>query len=341
MQDRPLFPVEEIFGRGLYDRLRILPDLPVGKVRELGRFVKNQQVSALDELLTRAPVELCVAILKLLTGPLRAEVEACIGDIEEGVAKKTMDFFHIPTVVIHGVLPYVAQDAFLWLRFQFRTCYPFAFLCADLSMRRLAAIEEALALPGKQGIMRLFELKLERDQGKSSLEPPGGLPPLAEAAVPQQDVAMQTRRQMIDVGDWLRKTDLFSGLSSAEATVLGTFMERHTVGSGELIIRQGEMGDDLFVIQAGQAEVQIKGRAGTPVRVNTMGPGDYFGEIALVMGGERTADVIALTPMTLLRLTKDAYTHYLAHLIDIEQQIMRTALSRTQTTLRSETSGDP
>ena len=284
MQDRPLFPVEEIFGRGLYDRLRILPDLPVGKVRELGRFVKNQQVSALDELLTRAPVELCVAILKLLTGPLRAEVEACIGDIEEGVAKKTMDFFHIPTVVIHGVLPYVAQDAFLWLRFQFRTCYPFAFLCADLSMRRLAAIEEALALPGKQGIMRLFELKLERDQGKSSLEPPGGLPPLAEAAVPQQDVAMQTRRQMIDVGDWLRKTDLFSGLSSAEATVLGTFMERHTVGSGELIIRQGEMGDDLFVIQAGQAEVQIKGRAGTPVRVNTMGPGDYFGEIALVMG---------------------------------------------------------
>src|SRR5262249_45826540 len=41
--DRPLFPVESLFGHGVFNRLRILPDLPVTRVRELGRFVKNQR----------------------------------------------------------------------------------------------------------------------------------------------------------------------------------------------------------------------------------------------------------------------------------------------------------
>src|SRR5690348_148630 len=40
---RPLFPAEELYGWGIFNRLRIFPDLPVRKVREIGRFMKNQQ----------------------------------------------------------------------------------------------------------------------------------------------------------------------------------------------------------------------------------------------------------------------------------------------------------
>jgi CRP-like cAMP-binding protein len=54
-----------------------------------------------------------------------------------------------------------------------------------------------------------------------------------------------------------------------------------------------------------------------------------------VTGGERTADVIATTPMTLLRLTRDAYARYLAHLVDVESEVTRTALTRTRDTLRA------
>src|SRR5262245_45385327 len=55
--DRPLFPVEKLFGHGVFNRLRILPDLPVTRVRELGRFVKNQRLGAFDERAFRAPIE--------------------------------------------------------------------------------------------------------------------------------------------------------------------------------------------------------------------------------------------------------------------------------------------
>src|SRR6266550_7983471 len=77
---RVCFPVirtaEKAHGTGIYDRLRLLPDLPLGKVCEMGRFVKNQLVSGMSELLTRAPVEVLLAVSDLLRGPLRDEVDA-------------------------------------------------------------------------------------------------------------------------------------------------------------------------------------------------------------------------------------------------------------------------
>lgn len=67
---RPLFPVEQVHGEGLYDRLRILPDLPARRVRELGGFVKNHTCDPQAEAAIRAPLEVGVAIFRLLTGPL-------------------------------------------------------------------------------------------------------------------------------------------------------------------------------------------------------------------------------------------------------------------------------
>lgn len=94
--DHCLFPSDDLFGCGVYNRLNILPDLQVGKVRELGRFVKNQRKASHDELAFRGTVEVGFATVQLLTGPLRQEIDACIGIIEEDVAKRNMDFFHIP-----------------------------------------------------------------------------------------------------------------------------------------------------------------------------------------------------------------------------------------------------
>jgi monovalent cation:H+ antiporter-2, CPA2 family len=68
---------------------------------------------------------------------------------------------------------------------------------------------------------------------------------------------------------------------------------------------------------------------GEPVTLATLGPGHYFGEIALLSGGERTADVFAATPMTVLRLTKDAYTRFLARLEEVQERIARMAAARS------------
>src|SRR4029450_10982272 len=156
-----------------------------------------------------------------------------IGDIEEGVAKKNLDFFHIPIVVIHGVVPYAREGTYAFFNYQHQTRYPFAFLCSDIPQARLRAIEEALELPGKQGIMAILALKGDVSAVRSRLEPPGGLAPPTEAAGPQQGVEMAIRRGMLDLGDQLRSTDLFRSLSVAEAAVLGTFLERRTAEPGE------------------------------------------------------------------------------------------------------------
>src|SRR5262249_34851400 len=142
-------------------------------------------------------------------------------------------------------------------------------------------------------------------------------------------------RHLLEVGNWLRATSFFRDLSVAEAAVLGTLMESRTAAPGDTIVAQGNASDDLYLIQVGRAEVQVVTRRGQRTIVAERGPGDCFGEIALVAGGERTADVVALTPMTLMRLSHDAYARYLGHLVDVDNQITHTALTRTRDTLRA------
>jgi hypothetical protein len=333
--DRPLFPVEEVFGAGVYNRTRILPDLPARRVREAGRFAKNQRHHCLDEHIARAPVEIMLATTRLLTGPLMREVDVCIGDLEETVAKKNHDFFHLPTLLIPGVVPYTPDGSFGFLNYQSRTRLPYALLSSDIPSARLDAIERALELPGKQAIMALLAMKADTWSARSSLEPPGGLPRLTLTSVPDQGGAMAVRRELLDVGGWLRSTSLFKSLSVAEAAVLGTFLERCTAAAGDAIVRQGETGEDLYLVEAGQAEVQVHVHTGERTVVAMLGPGDCFGEIALVTGGERIADVVALTPMSLLRLSHDAYARYLAHMLEVQVELARTAATRAQENLRA------
>lgn len=309
-------------------------------MRELGRLAKNQQHDKLDALVVRAPVELLLAMFRVLEAPLRQEVDAIIGDVEEHVARRSLDFFHIPSLVVRGVVPYAAEGTYGFLNYQYRARYPCIFLCSDIPSERLATVEQALGCAGKDGVRSLLALKTDLSRGHSSLEPPEGLAAITEATVPEQGGAMPQRRQLLNIGDWLRGRSFFRDLSVAEAAVLGTFMVRQTAAGGDTIVRQGEAGDDLYLIEAGRAEVQVVGSTGQRTIVAELGPGDCFGEIALVTGGERTADVIALTPMTLMRLSHDAYARYLAHLVDVDNQITHTALERTRNTLRAVRGGE-
>ena len=336
-RERPLFPVEKVHGWGVFNRLRVLPDLPISKLRELGRFVKNQRLHTFDELGARAPVEVGVALFRALSGPLRLEVDAIISDLEEGVALQNLEFFHVPMIVIHGTTPYEAEASYFFPRYQYCVVYPMAALSSDISremIARLDAVEEALELPGKRGLLGLFALKRDTRAPKSTLEPAEGLSALQDERVPQAGVAMATRRQMLDLSAQLRQTHVFQGLSVAEATVLGTFMERQPAAAGDTIVRQGERGDDLYLIETGEVDVRVGKDAARQEVVATLGPGDFFGEIALLTGAERIASVVATTPLTLLRLSKDAYTRYLTHAAEVEQEITRTAMGRTFETTR-------
>jgi hypothetical protein len=335
-RDRPLLSVEKVHGWGVFNRLEIMPDLPVRAVYELGRYVKNHGLSTFDARSARAPVEIGVAVMRTLRGALREQVAAFVGDLEEGIAKQNLDFLHAPTVLIRGTVPYSPEESYYYPRNQFCTVYPFAALAADLDPHagRLDAIEAALALPGKQGLVGLFRLKRDIPPLPSSLEPAEGLPPLTQAEVRHQGGAMKMRRRLMDSAERMREFDPLAELSDAEMRVLVTFMVPEEFAAGTVIVHQGEHGDDLFLIQSGEVEVQVKGLLGERQALARLGEGDFFGEIALIAGGRRIADVVAVTPVSAMRLSKDAYTQYLSEMVEVEQPLWEAAAQRAAETAR-------
>jgi CRP-like cAMP-binding protein len=91
----------------------------------------------------------------------------------------------------------------------------------------------------------------------------------------------------------LKQVPLFSDLSQRQARQLAKHFKERTIPAGVQLTRQGEMsGVAFFVIADGTAAVIVDGE-----RVGTIGPGDHFGELAMISETERTATVEALTPM--------------------------------------------
>jgi CRP/FNR family cyclic AMP-dependent transcriptional regulator len=97
----------------------------------------------------------------------------------------------------------------------------------------------------------------------------------------------------------LSKVPIFSGCARRELELIARAAKELRHKPGSVISREGDPGIGLFIILEGTATVTIGG-----VRRGTMGPGDFFGEVALLDRGPRTATVTATTPVTLLVLTE-------------------------------------
>jgi len=95
------------------------------------------------------------------------------------------------------------------------------------------------------------------------------------------------------VAEDLKRVPLFSGLSQRQLRQLAKDFSERRVPVGARLAKQGEMsGVAFFVIAEGEAAVVVDG-----TRVDTLGPGDHFGELAMISKRERMATVEALTPM--------------------------------------------
>jgi CRP-like cAMP-binding protein len=101
----------------------------------------------------------------------------------------------------------------------------------------------------------------------------------------------------------LAAVPLFDGLSSRHLRRIRDISEVAEFMPGATIVKQGTTGDSFFVVAQGQAKVIASGRT-----IRRLLPGDYFGEIALLDGGERTATVSSETPMTLVEIKRNAFT---------------------------------
>jgi CRP-like cAMP-binding protein len=101
------------------------------------------------------------------------------------------------------------------------------------------------------------------------------------------------------VASELGKIPLFSGCSQRELQIVARAVKEVQHPAGTVIAREGEPGIGLFVVLEGTATVSIGG-----VRKGKIKPGEFFGEIALLDGGPRTATVTADSDLELLGLTE-------------------------------------
>ncbi len=105
----------------------------------------------------------------------------------------------------------------------------------------------------------------------------------------------------------LEKVPLFAGLKKRQLTTLARIFIERKCDTGEVIVPQGRDGYGFFIITSGAAEAVLERPDGTKVVVNTFKSPDFFGEMALLDGGPRTATVVATEECHCLILPRENF----------------------------------
>jgi CRP-like cAMP-binding protein len=116
----------------------------------------------------------------------------------------------------------------------------------------------------------------------------------------------------------VKSVPLFSHCSKKELAELASVADELDVGVGKALVREGETGREFCIIVEGEAEVRRGGR-----KLRTLGDGDFFGEIALISGGPRTATVTTTAPTRLLIVTDRAFKTLLADVPSLQTSVLK------------------
>ena len=98
--------------------------------------------------------------------------------------------------------------------------------------------------------------------------------------------------------DVLKRVPLFSGLDDRELQEIAAQMRERRFAAGNTVTQEGAGGAGFFVVEQGEAEVSVDGAPRGTIKA-----GDYFGEIALLTGSDRTATITAKTDMVCWGMT--------------------------------------
>jgi CRP-like cAMP-binding protein len=116
---------------------------------------------------------------------------------------------------------------------------------------------------------------------------------------------------------------VFADLPAAELDELSAVMREVEVEAGAEVITRDDYGTALYFIEQGEAEALPDGGETQP-----LGPGETFGEIALLLTGQRTATVVARTPMQLLSLSGQDFDRIRARVPELERSLRRLSVER-------------
>ena len=109
----------------------------------------------------------------------------------------------------------------------------------------------------------------------------------------------------------LREVPLFSEMDEQEVAGIRAIMQEIKFKPGQVIIREGEMGDLFYVVTEGHAEVIIRDADGAELLLQEVGPGGFFGELSMLTNEPRAARVRASDHVTTLALERDEFFDFL------------------------------
>jgi CRP-like cAMP-binding protein len=126
----------------------------------------------------------------------------------------------------------------------------------------------------------------------------------------------------------LQALPLFAGLSLGQCSLL---LDRHResrLAADQVFVLEQDWGESLFLLRAGMAKVRTFTADGDEVVLSVLGEGEVFGEMAALAGAARAADVVALTPVTLLKLRGEPLAALLRQEVGFALALARLEASR-------------
>lgn len=127
---------------------------------------------------------------------------------------------------------------------------------------------------------------------------------------------------------FLKKVELFSEINAEDMVEIASIMEEKFYDSEQAIVKEGEVGDSMFIIYSGKVKVEKNGTI-----VATLGEGECVGEMAILDNSPRSATVKAMEPTMVFQISSDDFFDILQEKPEITKAVFRVLTGRLRRTL--------
>src|SRR5438477_4356070 len=132
----------------------------------------------------------------------------------------------------------------------------------------------------------------------------------------------------------LQSMDIFAELTDDELSKIARLLKEHKVRENETVFTQGDPGDSLYIVLQGRIRIATSDNYGRERVLAFYGPGEFFGDMAVLTGAPRSATATASTDVRLLHLRKDDFDMLVATSVGIMRGMLRVMVER-QTTMNT------
>lgn len=126
----------------------------------------------------------------------------------------------------------------------------------------------------------------------------------------------------------LKRVPLFKGLDDEHLQFIAQHTTVHSYPRNALLVQEGEPPDGMYVVADGRVKVYVSDEDGKELVLDTLSPGEFFGELALIDGAPRSANVVTTSPATIYKILKSDFEHCLDQSPQIAINLLMTLSKR-------------